>query len=120
MKGDMDRDCRAMGGVTEGSIKENVKREFHGAQPKNTPDGTLKRAKGGAVNEFSGETHNADEGGEKRKRGGKVEGKAMKMHMGRANRARGGGVGADRHPVTHDGGMKPKGRMIMPEEEQKP
>lgn len=120
MKGEMDRDCRASGGVTEGQIKANVKREFHGAQPKNTPDAALHRAKGGAVNEFKGEESDPEEGGEKKKRGGKVEGKAMKMHMGRAMRQRGGGVGADLHPVTHDAGMKPKGRKIMSESELKP
>ncbi len=75
---------------------KRVIREMKGAQPHNEPDDSL--ACGGRA---------------KRKKGGKIEGMAMKPNMGRAMRARGGKAGADLHPLTNDAGSGPKGRHVM-------
>lgn len=111
MKGEEDRDCRASGGKIQKSknAKKQVVKEFHGAQPANSPDASLDR--GGPI--F-------------RKRGGKVEheaeGDGKKPNLGRAGRARGGGVGSDLKPLTSaESPKKPKGkRHFMPESEATP
>jgi hypothetical protein len=52
--------------------------------------------------------------------GGTISGAGKGPSMGRAGRKRGGGVGADLHPKTHDGGTGPKGRKIMADSEKVP
>ncbi len=52
--------------------------------------------------------------------GATVSGSGKGPSMGRAGRKRGGGVGADLHPKTHEGGTGPKQRKIMPDSEKVP
>ncbi len=125
MKGKMGdgRDCRAMGGNIPLAPNKKVIREMKGAHPINTPDASLKRARGGRAGDEGMEEHNAMEkrGGRiHKKKGGKIEGMGKKPHMGRAMRARGGKAGADLNPVTNDAGSGPKGRHVMPESEMVP
>ncbi len=130
MRGETDRECRASGGALKREARKNVEREAKGAQPKNTPDSTLARgagpifkAEGGAV------IDRADGGIVARLKGGRVKkafggatvsGSGKGPSMGRAGRKRGGGVGADLHPKTHEGGTGPKQRKIMPDSEKVP
>jgi hypothetical protein len=130
MRGESDRECRASGGALKRQARKNVEREARGAHPKNEPDASLSRgsgpifkAEGGAV------IDRADGGIVARLKGGRVKkqlggaaisGGGKKPSMGRAGRARGGGVGADLHPKTHDAGSGPKGRKIMSEGEKVP
>ena len=124
---------------------------FHGKRSKNTPDATVKRgsgplfrARGGSVapdemerrayggrsghmdggvagHADGGAVAKADGGAVARKRGGFVEGDAKKPHMGRAGRAHGGSVGADKRPLSSAATpRKPKGRSIMPRTEATP
>lgn len=129
MRGEEDRECRAKGGgIKMGGIKKNVIREFHGAHPKNTPDATLSRGKGIFREDGGAVVDRADGGIVKRLKGGRVakaiggsiSGGGKKPSMGRAGRARGGGVGADLHPRTHNAGSGPKQRSIMPESDAEP
>lgn len=126
MKGESDRDCRASGGALKKEARANVEREARGAHPKNTPDGTLSRGsgifrkRGGKVGKFA-EGGAATGASLKRAFGGAtISGGGKKPSMGRAARARGGGVGADLHPKTHEGGTGPKGRKIMADSEAEP
>jgi hypothetical protein len=135
MKGEMDRECRAHGGVVADDRKQ-VKKAFHSPKPTGmAPDATLKRGKGPLFRKRGGkvpkafEEHDkaeerdarAEGGAVARKRGGKIEGGAKKMHLGRAGRARGGGVGSDLKPLTSaDAPAKPKDRHIMGEDEATP
>jgi hypothetical protein len=130
MRGETDRECRASGGALKRQARKNVEREARGAHPKNEPDGTLSRgsgpifkAEGGAV------IDKADGGIVARLKGGRVKkafggasisGGGKAPSMGRAGRKRGGGVGADLHPKTHEGGTGPKGRKIMADSEKIP
>jgi hypothetical protein len=132
MRGETDRDCRANGGATafKKQARKNVEREARGSHPKNEPDGSLSRgsgpifkAEGGAV------IDRADGGIVARLKGGRVKkqlggaaisGSGKAPSMGRAGRKRGGGVGADLHPKTHEGGTGPKGRKIMADSEKIP
>jgi len=117
------------------AVHKNVVEEFHGAQPDNAPDGSLRR--GGSIHHASHRLHRAQGGAlhethvpeEKRggrlprKHGGAIDGAEHKPHLGRHMRKRGGrthGGGADLHPVTHDAGVKPKQRHLMPESEGTP
>lgn len=84
----MEKDCRAKGGrvgmVASGN--PDVLKEAHGEEGYDEGD---ERKHGGKV--------------KKRKHGGKVmhaEGEKSKHRMDRPKRARGGGVGADRHPFS--------------------
>jgi hypothetical protein len=141
MRGETDRDCRARGGSVMGrnpgqavdqESRKNVKREFRGHHPHGTPDATLKRGagpifrkRGGKVadNLADGDRDERAEGGAVagRKRGGKVAGGFKKPHLGRAGRARGGGVGSDLKPLTSAAHPnKPKDRRIMPDSEKTP
>lgn len=138
MKGESDRECRASGGALKREARKNVEREARGAHPKNEPDATLSRGsgplfrkRGGKVGAFAegGEVSRADGGAvPKRADGGKISkayggsiaGAGKGPSMGRAGRARGGGVGADLHPKTHDGGSGPKQRHIMPDSDKVP
>ena len=148
MRGETDRDCRARGGSVMGrnpgqavdqESRKNVKREFRGHHPHGTPDATLKRGsgpifrrRGGKVADNladgdrderadGGAVARADGGAVGRKRGGKVEGGTKKPHLGRAGRARGGGVGSDLKPLTSAAHPnKPKDRRIMPDSEKTP
>jgi hypothetical protein len=105
MKGEMDRECRAKGGVVKDDRRQ-VKKAFKSPKPTGmAPDDTLERGAGPLF----------------RKRGGKIEGKGKKAHMGRAGRKSGGGVGSDLKPLTSaDSPRKPKDRKIMPESEATP
>jgi hypothetical protein len=141
MRGETDRDCRARGGSVMGrnpgqavdqESRKNVKRDFRRHHPHGTPDATLKRGagpifrkRGGKVadNLADGDRDERAEGGAVagRKRGGKVEGGFKKPHLGRAGRARGGGVGSDLKPLTSAAHPnKPKDRRIMPDSEKTP
>jgi hypothetical protein len=137
MRGESDRECRASGGALKKQARKNVEREARGAHPKNTPDGTLSRgggpifkAEGGAVDRADGGSIDRADGGLiARLKGGRVKkqlggaaigGAGKKPSMGRAGRARGGGVGADLHPKTHDAGSGPKQRKIMSKSEVVP
>jgi hypothetical protein len=152
MRGESDRDCRARGGTVNRKITpiksfndrggEPIK-AFEGGRSKNKPDATLKRgkgplfrARGGSTapdamerRAYGGRSGHADggaafaEGGAvARKRGGAVEGDAVrKPHMGRAGRKGGGSVGSDKRPLTSAAlPKKPKGRHIMPRTEATP
>jgi hypothetical protein len=129
MRGETSREGRAQGGsALKEQGRKNIKREAKGAHPKNTPDGSLHggpifREDGGAV------IDKADGGGivarlkggrVKKAVGGPISGGGKKPSMGRAGRARGGGVGADLNPKTHDAGSGPKGHKLMPESEACP
>ena len=139
MKGkDGMRACRAKGGgVFYAGASSNVAKEAEGDHPDNEADDAIKRGhgrihrkRGGHVakSEFEEEKHDAEEGGEgmkkggraKRKHGGMIDGEGHKPHMGRAGRRHGGKASADLHPVTHDAGVKPKHRKIMSEGEATP
>ncbi len=129
MRGETDRECRASGGALKRQARKNVEREAKGAQPKNTPDGTLSRgggpifkAEGGAVivRAEGGIVARLKGGRVKKAFGGTISGGGKKPSMGRAGRKSGGGVGADLHPKTHDGGTGPKQRKIMPDSEKIP
>ncbi len=136
MKGkDGERECRAMGGAMHGVSRKAVMREAHGEHPDNEVDDALKRGGrihkrrgGGVKSDYTEERSDPEEGGEEkkkggrvhRKKGGKIEGMAMKPHMGRAGRRRGGKAGADLHPMTHDAGKGPHGVHTMPESEKVP
>lgn len=123
-----DRECRASGGALKKQIAKNVVREAKGSHPKNEPDGSLSRgsgpifrSKGGKVAKFASGGAAATGASLKRAFGGATIGGAGKApSMGRAARARGGGVGADLHPKTHDAGSGPKQRKIMAESEKVP
>lgn len=128
MRGETDRECRASGGQVKKDDRKAVKKSFYSTKPKSdAPDATLKRGKG-IFRKRGGKVEKemrADEPDampeEMKKRGGKVEGKAKKPHMGRAGRASGGGVGSDLKPLTSaDAPRKPKGLSIMPEGEATP
>ena len=133
MKGEMDRECRASGGVVKDDRRQ-VKKAFRSPKPTGmAPDATLKRGKGPLFRKRGGKVEERKEDGEyereehadggvvARKKGGKVEGGAKKMHLGRAGRSRGGGVGSDLKPLTSaDSPRKPKDRKIMPESEATP
>jgi hypothetical protein len=124
---------------------------FEGGRSKNKPDATLKRGKGplfrarggsvapdemerrayggrsghadgGAAFADGGVAGHADGGAVGRKRGGAVEGDAVrKPHMGRAGRKSGGSVGADKRPLSSAATpKKPKGRHIMSRTEATP
>jgi hypothetical protein len=115
MRGEEDRDCRAGGGaVKKGQSKRKVEKAFRSSTPTTgAPDASLERG--------SGPIFKAAGGAVARKRGGKVEGGFKKPHMGRAGRARGGGVGSDLKPLTSsDRPRKPKEREIMPDSEKTP
>jgi hypothetical protein len=115
MRGEEDRDCRARGGsVKKGQSKRKVEKAFRSSEPTGeAPDATLDRG--------AGPIFKADGGAVARKRGGKVEGGAKKPHMGRAGRARGGGVGSDLKPLTSAASpSKPKDRKLMPDSEATP
>lgn len=107
--------------------RKNVEREARGTHPKNEPDdatsrgdGPLFRSRGGRTPGDSSECDRADGGIVARLKGGRVKkatggsigGGGKAPSMGRAGRAKGGGVGADLHPLTHAGGHGPKGRKI--------
>lgn len=109
--------------------RKNVEREAKGAHPKNTPDGTLARGAGPIFKAEGGAVDRADGGLIRRLKGGRVakafggasiSGGGKGPSMGRAARAKGGGVGADLHPKTHDAGAKPKGRKLMADSEREP
>jgi hypothetical protein len=129
MKGEMDRECRASGGVVKDDRRQ-VKKAFKSPKPTGmAPDATLKRGKGPLFRKRGGKVAERKEDGEyaaggavaARKRGGAVDGKGKKPHMGRAGRASGGGVGSDLRPLTSaDKPRKPKDRKIMPESEATP
>lgn len=129
MRGEEGRDCRAQGGSAfKKQIAKNVVREAKGAHPKNTPDAALSRgegpifkAEGGAVDRADGGIVARLKGGRvKRAFGGTISGGGKAPSMGRAGRKRGGGVGADLHPKTHDAGSGPRGRKIMSDSERIP
>jgi hypothetical protein len=137
MKGEMDRECRAAGGAVTQDDRKQVRRAFRSTRPTGmAPDASLKRGagplfrkRGGKVPEafrkHDDEEHERDEraagGAVARRRGGKVEGGAKKPHLGRAGRARGGGVGSDLRPLTSaDKPGRPKDRHIMPDSEATP
>ena len=113
-------------------IAKNVVREARGAHPKNTPDGSLARGAGPIFREDGGAVIDKADGGGivARLKGGRVKkqlggatiaGGGKKPSMGRAGRARGGGVGADLHPKTHDAGAEArKAASLMPESEAEP
>lgn len=105
MKGEIDRECRAKGGVVKDDRRQ-VKKAFKSSAPTGmAPDASLGRGDGPIF----------------RKKGGKVEGKGKKPHMGRPGRKSGGGVGSDLKPLTSaDAPRKPKDRHIMPEGEATP
>lgn len=108
--------------------RKNIEREAKGAHPRNEPDdatsrgsGPLFRSRGGRTPGDSSECDRADGGGiiarlkggrVKKATGGSISGGGKAPSMGRAGRKRGGGVGADLHPMTHSGGSGPKGRKI--------
>jgi hypothetical protein len=127
MRGEMDRECRAAGGQVKKDDRKAVKKSFYSTKPKTgAVDATLKRGKGifrkrgGKVGEYRSDEPDAMETEEK-KRGGKVEGKAKKPHMGRAGRARGGAAGSDLRPLTSaDKPRKAKDLHTMPEGEATP
>lgn len=128
MKGEMDRECRASGGVVKDDRRQ-VKKAFKSPKPTGmAPDATLKRGKGPLFRKRGGKVEDGDMkdeyatgGAVARKKGGKVEGMAKKMHLGRAGRKSGGGVGSDLRPLTSaDKPRKPKDRSIMPESEATP
>ncbi|HEY3623741.1 MAG TPA: hypothetical protein VGL12_15370 [Roseiarcus sp.] len=135
MRGETDRECRAAGGALKKQSAKNVVREAKGAHPKNEPDGTLSRGGGPIFRKRGGKIppsflEGADEP-EGRARGGRtkkqlggqiapIAGVGQRPGLGRPVRARGGGVGADLHPKTHDAGAGPKQRKIMPESEKIP
>lgn len=134
MRGETDRECRAAGGALKKQAHKNVEREARGAHPKNTPDGSIARGagpifrkRGGKVPpQFAEEREKEEEEGRAkggrvaRAAGGSISGGGKKPSMGRAARARGGGVGADLHPLTHAAGTGPKGRKIMADSEKVP
>lgn len=136
MRGEEDRECRAKGGKIPAShaAKKQVVREFHGAHAQNTPDASVKRGagplfrkRGGKIPEAFKEHEFAD-GGQvpaprpAKKTGGAIAGAARKPNLGRAGRARGGGVGADLKPLTSaDKPRKPEGgHKFMPDGERTP
>jgi hypothetical protein len=123
MRGESGRSNRASGGsALKKQASKNVVREAKGSHPHNEPDDATSRgdspifrAKGGRAKKF------ADGGALKRAFGGAtIGGGGKKPSAGRAARARGGGVGADLHPKTHEGGSGPKGRKIMSDSEKEP
>lgn len=143
MRGEEDRECRARGGEVKKQSKANVEREFRGAFPKNTPDASAKRGagplfrkRGGKIpeafkkHEFNGVSPREEhaEGGEvpaarpAKKTGGAIAGAAAKPNLGRAGRARGGGVGSDLKPLTSSTKpRKPEGGVkFMAESERTP
>jgi hypothetical protein len=122
MRGESDRECRARGGGVTKDDRRKVKRAFKSTAPTGeTPDATLTRGAGPLFRADGGAVAKADGGAVARKRGGKVEGGAKKPHMGRAGRARGGGVGSDLKPLTSAAHpSKPKDRRIMPDSEKTP
>jgi hypothetical protein len=129
MRGETDRECRASGGALKRQARKNVEREARGAHPKNEPDGTLSRGSGPIFKAEGGAVIDRKDGGivarlkggrVKKAFGGTISGGGKAPSMGRAARARGGGVGADLHPKTHDAGSGPKGRKIMSEGEKVP
>lgn len=128
MRNESDRECRASGGALKKQIAKNVVREAKGAHPKNTPDATLSRgggpifkAEGGAVDRADGGIVARLKGGRVKKAfGGTIGGGGKKPSMGRAARARGGGVGADLKPQTHDAPTGPKQIKLMPEGDKVP
>jgi hypothetical protein len=127
MKGEMDREGRASGGKIKKDDRKEVKRAFYSDKPTGmAPDATLKRGKGPLFRARGGKAEmdrecDAAGGVVGRKKGGKVEGGMKKPHLGRAGRARGGGVGSDMKPLTSaDDPRKPKDRKIMPEGEATP
>jgi hypothetical protein len=123
MRGETDRECRANGGPTalKRQARKNVEREAKGAHPKNTPDGALGRGDGPIFRADGGIVARL-KGGRVKKAfgGGTISGGGKAPSMGRAGRAKGGGVGADLHPKTHDAGTGPKGRKIMSDSEKIP
>jgi hypothetical protein len=127
MKGEMDRENRAKGGKVVKDDRRQVKKAFYSDKPTGmAPDATLKRGKGPLFRARGGKTMDSEDcyatgGAVARKKGGKVEGGMKKPHLGRAGRARGGGVGSDMKPLTSaDDPRKPKDRKIMPESEATP
>jgi hypothetical protein len=129
MRGESDRECRASGGALKKQARKNVEREARGAHPKNEPDGSLSRGSGPIFKAEGGAVVDRADGGivarlkggrVKKALGGTISGGGKAPSMGRAGRKRGGGVGADLHPKTHDAGSGPKGRKIMAESEKIP
>jgi len=128
MKGDISRVGRATGGALKKQACKNVVAEAKGAHPKNTPDAATSRGEGPIFRADGGVVEREDGGRVERKKGGRIAkqlggaigGGGKKPSMGRAGRARGGGVGADLHPQTHHGGSGPKGRHLMSNSEREP
>jgi hypothetical protein len=117
MRGETDRECRARGGSAfKKQAAKNVVREAKGAHPKNEPDASLSRGSGPLFRKGGGKVAKAAGFAT----GGSISGGGKAPSMGRAARKRGGGVGADLHPKTHDAGSGPRGRKIMSDSERIP
>ena len=100
---DGKEDCYAKGGEVES--RKEVKEEAEGKEAENEEsddEAGEEKKRGGRV---------------KKKRGGKIEGEGEKPHLGkpaRHMRARGGGVGSDRNPLSSaNSPSAPSGRKLM-------
>ena len=127
MKGEADRECRARGGHVKKQSRSNVEREFRGAHPKGTPDASLSRGGGPLFRKRGGkippqfEARDEDEERDEKAAGGAIAGGAKRPNLGRAGRARGGGVGSDLSPLTSaHKPARPKQRHLMPDTDRTP